>query len=426
MRNTGRKNSKSMVATAKELGKKKVIDSLANDAAEDTPSEQIKIVPIGKDGLELIIAGPTIRTVEEALKRAEIDLAIWDVVTQEVNSWECVGKIKQGQDASGRWRREKLWKQPLWQVKIKLQRKAPKPIQEAIKGLVEEFSKKPPALPKVKYSKSTKPYMLELSLFDVHLGKRCWGAEAGAGDYDLKIAELDYLAAVDDLLEKIQHYKIGKILMPLGSDFFQQNSWIAETARGTPVDSVDDRFQRVFQVGCRALEHAIKRCREVAPVHTLHIAGNHDPATSWYMCEWLNARFNGDKHVSFDNGPLFRKYQRWGISLLGFTHEALKNLPLIMAREQQEAWAEAKHFEWHVGHLHKKMETVYVAGDTYNGVRVAVLPSLSGTDRWHHEQGFVGGLRTAEAYLWGTDEGYVGHFSTIARTERARLGLKAA
>jgi hypothetical protein len=265
-----------MVATAKELGKKKVIDSLANDTAEDTPSERIKIIPIGKDGLELIIAGTTIHTAEEALKRAEIDLKIWDVVTQEVNSWECVGKIKQGQDSSGRWRQEKLWKQPLWQVKIKLQRRAPKVVQDGIKDLIAEFRKNPPKLPKITYKKETKPYMLELSLFDVHLGKRCWDPETGGGDYDLNIAEYDYLAAVEDLLDKVQGYKIGKIVFPIGSDFFQQNSWVAETARGTAVDSVDDRFTHVFRAGCRALAHALTRCREVAPVEVIHIPGNHD------------------------------------------------------------------------------------------------------------------------------------------------------
>lgn len=417
-----KQTSKSLATIAKKKGVQKEQEKALKS---DTASEQVTITQLGDDNLELIVVGHTVKTVDDAIKKGAIDLRLWKVIGQELKAWEVAGKMNTGQDENGRWKGEKLWKQPLWRVRVTLERRAPKGVQDGIEDLVAEFRKNPPPLPKITYKKESKPYLLELSLFDVHLGKRCWDAEAGGGDYDLKIAEYDYLAAVEDLLDKVKGYKIGKILFPLGSDFFQQNSWVAETARGTPVDSVDDRFQRVFQVGCRSLEHAIKRCREVAPVKTLHIPGNHDPATSWYMCEWLAARFGRDKHVTFDNEPKSRKYERWGSVLLGFTHEPLKDLPLIMAREQQAAWAEAKYFEWHVGHFHKKKERDYIAGDTYNGVRVAVLPSLSGTDRWHHDQGYIGNTRMAETYLWSEVDGPIGHFSTMARTERTRLGLQA-
>jgi len=168
------------------------------------------------------------------------------------------------------------------------------------------------------------------------------------------------------------------------------------------------------------------RCREIAPVEGIWIPGNHDAETSWYMSEWLAARFHGDKHVTLDNSPLGRKYRSWGTTLLGYTHQESKDLPLVMAREAQAAWATAQFFIWHVGHLHKKKETKYIAGDTYNGVRVEVLPSLSGTDKWHYDNHYIGNHRTAEAYLYGQETGDIGHWSTMARTERERLGIKSA
>ena len=47
--------------------------------------------------------------------------------------------------------------------------------------------------------------------------------------------------------------------------------------------------------------------------------------------------------------------------------------------------------------------------DTYGGVTVSVLPSLSGTDSWHYKKGYVKNNRAAEAYLWHHDDGYAGH-----------------
>ena len=44
------------------------------------------------------------------------------------------------------------------------------------------------------------------------------------------------------------------------------------------------------------------------------------------------------------------------------------------------------------------------------GTIIRILPSLSGTDAWHHEKGFVGNTRAAQAYAWGKETGYKGHF----------------
>jgi len=82
-----------------------------------------------------------------------------------------------------------------------------------------------------------------------------------------------------------------------------------------------------------------------------------------------------------------------------------------MASEAPDAWAKSKHREIHVGHFHKRKQTQYLAGDTFGGVTVRVLPSLSGTDAWHFSKGYVKGLRAAEAYLWSKRGGYTGHLS---------------
>ncbi len=373
------------------------------------PKFQVRVL---HDDIEIISVGDSIRTVEDALAKAEIDLRLWEIAETTINSWEVAGKIHAGQDRAGHWKPQKLWHHPLWQVKVKLRRRAPKAIQEAIKDLLKEVVS--PAKKPVRRKRSAnRDYLLEVVLFDAHFGKLCWGMETGE-NYDLDVAEHDYVQAIDDLLTTVSHLPVEKIIFPLGNDFFHVNNWLNTTARGTNVDAVDDRFQKVFRVGCKAVRHAIDACREVAPVEALWVPGNHDPETSWYMCEWLSAFFRNDPEVEFDNGPEGRKYRQHGKVLLAYTHGdeiKLDRLPLLMAAEQPTLWADTKYRAWRCGHFHKKAQTDYVAGDTFNGVKVDILPSISGTDSWHYKKGFVKNVRTAEAYLWSRSKGYVGHFS---------------
>jgi len=93
----------------------------------------------------------------------------------------------------------------------------------------------------------------------------------------------------------------------------------------------------------------------------------------------------------------------------------IKDLPLIMAQEKSEAWSRTKHKEWHIGHVHKRKESNFIAGDTFNGVHVRVIPSLTGTDAWHYQHGYTKNEKMAESFLWDYEEGCVGIFKTYSK-----------
>lgn len=365
--------------------------------------------------------GDAVRTAAEAVRKAGIDLREWEVVEQTVNSWPTAMKIRRGEFDTP----EQVWN---WQVKLKLKRRAPKPIFDGIRELLAELRKSPPVLPRVAAVTRKEPHLLELGLYDAHFGKLCWGLQTGE-NYDLRIAQYDYMHAVDDLLELCKGAEVEKIILPVGNDFFNADNWIGTTARGTRVDCVDDRFQKVFKVGCEALTHAIRRCREIATVECLWIPGNHDVSTSWHLLTWLSAYFSKDSRVSFDDGPAQRKYRQYGVSLLGYTHGdqvKFQKLANLMPVEAKKEWSDTIYHAWRVGHFHKRQQWEFNAGDTFNGIRVDVLSSLSGTDAWHYEQGYVGNVRAAEAFLWSKRNGYVGHFSAAARTQREQWKKEGA
>jgi len=379
-----------------------------------TETEDRIQVTDSKDSKTVWSVGTEVRTVEDAIQKAEIDLEIWEVVESTVNSWPTAMKLKTTSGKDTEETPHQVWN---WQIKVKLRRRAPKPIQDAIKDLVSRLYESPLKIPSIKYKEKSQPHLLEVSLFDAHFGKICHAAVAGH-DYDLDIARRIYTQAGEDLLSKCSGFNVDQILIPLGNDFFQADNWGGTTQKGTSVSVVDNLFQDVFRTGCQAVQDLILLCCAVAPVKLIWIPGNHDPSTSWYMTEYLRAVFSADKSVTVDNSASPRKYISYGTNLIGFTHgneEKHRELPMIMATEVPALFAKSKCREVHLGHFHKARQTVHMSLDEHQGVRVRVLPSLSGTDSWHHAKGYVQNRRAAEAYLWGLDEGLTGTFSSSVK-----------
>jgi len=345
-----------------------------------------------------------IMTLEQALANAQVDLTTWQVDRHVINKWEVGMK-----DPDGRG----VLVEPLFQVKVWLKRKTQTPLEVALREITSKLRRNPLRHPPIIHGDLTDPHCLEISLYDHHFGKLAWDKETG-NDYDVDIAERIYMEAVVDLLAKASGFPVSEILFPVGQDFLHVNNAEFTTAKGTSQD-VDSRLPRIMKTAAKAVIWALDRCREVAPVRVIWVPGNHDPLTSFFFCWYLEAYFKGCPEVTIDVSETARKYHRYGVNLLGFTHgneEAHRDLPTIMAAERKQDWAECFQYEWHVGHLHKRKETRYSAGDTFGGVGVRVLPSLSGTDAWHYKKGYVGGNRAAEAYLWSLTRGYSGHFSS--------------
>lgn len=346
----------------------------------------------------------TVRTVEDALRKGNIDVNVWEVYKSTINSWEVC--IKQ-QD----WTPKVV---QLWQVKVDLKRKVAKIYEDAANGLIERMKKHSPKYPKIIRKRNVKDqHLLEISLFDVHFGKLAWSGETN-NNYDLKIAESLYHKAIDDLINKSSGYNISQIVFPIGQDFFHIDNPTKTTVNGTPQD-VDSRYSKLFEVGVMACVKAIDKIMQLAPVHVLYVPGNHDRTAAWHLCSNLSAWYRLTSDVHVDSTPTLRKYFQYGVNLIGFTHgdeEPHRDLPTIMASEVPQMWADTKFREIHIGHFHKKKEMTHKTVDQYGPIVVRILPSLSATDSWHYMKGYLATRRAAEAYLWSKELGYSGHFSS--------------
>ncbi len=384
------------------------------EAQDKPPKKGLLIEGSGdENALHINSVDDKVKTVADALKKAEVDLDIWEVERFSINSWE-VGMKLTTRNEKGAVLTERPKVLPLWQVKVWIRRKVPKIFTDAADGLQKRMAKWAPKYPKVARLKQVQnPHMLEVSVFDAHFGKLAWEMETGQNS-DIQATELFYAHAIEDLLRKSSSFNIEEIIFPLGQDFFHIDNPSRTTVNGT-VQDVDTRYTKMFEVGTMACVRAIDRLMQIAPVKVLYVPGNHDRTVSWHLVSNLAAWYRNTNDVSVDARPTLRKYIQYGINLIGFTHgneEAHRDLPNIMASEVPDLWAATKFRQWHLGHFHKKKEMAYRTADSYGPVEVRILPSLSATDAWHAMKGYNAYRRSAEAYVWSKSDGYSGHFSS--------------
>ena len=361
-----------------------------------------------------------IKTLDQLLKACEVDLSTWRVKDHIINKWDVTS-----------WKSGKPETRQNFQVKARLER-----VQEMVDtvNVAEVFADmikdyEPPMLnittPNLfsDLAVDADEYnLLEISIFDLHMGKLAWGGETGE-NYDTKIARARFLEAIEKLLKRAAPFNISKILFPVGNDFFNSDTILNTTTKGTPQDE-DLRWQKTFQVGVTLLVDAINMLKQTGvPVDVVVIPGNHDFERSFYMGSFLEAWFRSDKQVYVNNHASPRKYYRFGKVLLGLTHgseEKESSLPMLMASDiaSKPHWSETTYHEWHLGHQHRKKNVNYKVYDnkstTLNedlGVIVRYLSSLTGTEEWHHKKGYVGQIKAADAFIWNDESGMIAHLN---------------
>ena len=253
---------------------------------------------------------------------------------------------------------------------------------------------------------------MEISIFDLHFGKLTWDEETGQ-NYDIKIAKELFLSCLAQLLEQSRNYEVERILFPIGNDFFNVDNKENTTTAGTPQDE-DTRWKKTFTRGRQLIVEAIDTLRQIAPVDVIVVPGNHDAERSFYLGDAIECWYHSCPDVTVNNTAKVRKYYQYGNCLIGFTHgrdEKTFELPMIMATEASTMWAHTKFREWHLGEIHHKKEIKWISTEEFKGTTVRFLRSITSTDAWHFQQGYVNNLRAGEGFVWDKDNGLVCQFT---------------
>ena len=242
-------------------------------------------------------------------------------------------------------------------------------------------------------------YMLEIPIQDVHFGKLSFSEDV-AEPYNYNLAKERFAYVINDIIEQVKTMPIEKIIFPIGNDYLHIDNIQGNTTAGTRQVS-DLSPQLMFKYGLECLIENINNLSEIAPVEVFCVNGNHDFLSSYHLICALECYYHNNENVIVNTDTSPRKYIEFGNVLVGFAHgdKERNRIDGIMQVEAREAWGRTKYHEMHMGHLHSEQtkET--------NGIIFRNLSSFTGTDNWHHQNGYVGAVKKCQSFLWDKKKG---------------------
>lgn len=281
-----------------------------------------------------------------------------------------------------------------------------KPNQKSVEDLKAELisgmKKHSPNYKKIVRKKQSDPHLLVLDPADIHIGKLASEYET-KDKYNNNIAVKRVLEGVDVLLNRAVMFNIEKIVLIIGNDILHTDTTKKTTTSGTQQDTDGQWFDN-FLIAKSLYVDIIEKLIKVSDVHVIHNPSNHDYMSGWYLAQTIEAWFSKSKNVTFDTSISHRKAYVYHDNLIGSTHgDGAKNhdLPLLMAQEFKQEWAKTKHRYIYTHHVHHKTSKDYI------GVTVESSRSASGTDSWHHRNGYQHAVKAIEAYIHNPKMGQI-------------------
>lgn len=250
-------------------------------------------------------------------------------------------------------------------------------------------------------------YLLVVDPCDIHINKLADAYEVGE-EYNSQIAVQRVKEGVEGIIEKTKGFPIDKILFIAGNDILNIDTPKKTTTAGT-IQDTDVNWYRGFLMAKEVYIDVIKRLLEISDVHFIHNPSNHDFLQSWFLADIIQTYFKDCKNISFDCNLQHRKYFTYGSNLIGSTHgdgAKIADLPLLMAHEAKD-WSSCKHKYIYTHHVHHK------SSKDYMGVNVEAMRSASGTDGWHHRNGYLHAPKAIEGFLHSKEHGQIARITHI-------------
>jgi hypothetical protein len=264
-----------------------------------------------------------------------------------------------------------------------------------------------PKRKEINVSENGHSHLLVIDPADIHIGKLASSFETG-DEYSVETAMARVILGIKGIVSKAQGFNIDKIAFMAGNDILHIDTPKRTTTSGTPQDTDGmwyDNFRKAFALYIAAIDYL----SEIAPVFYIHNPSNHDFQSGFFLSQAVEAYFHNNKNVTFDCSMRHRKYFVYGENLIGTTHgdgAKVQDLPLLMAHESPD-WSSTKHRYIYTHHIHHKMAKDYM------GVCVESLRSPSGSDGWHHRNGYQHAPKAIEGFIHHKEFGQVARLTHI-------------
>lgn len=375
---------KSLSNTMYDIDKAKLSYKSESSINKDGTLTSDKLIAIKEDEL---------KNPNSLLNAHGFDVKEWELVSARNNIWNVYSK----QDGIQELYSSKIVVKPRTEISLE-------EIKEFYNDLINTYSS-----PIVKKYENKNGLLFELPIVDLHLGKFST-SDIVKDEYNTQIARDCFNKVIDTCISRLRGINIEKIIFPIGNDFFHFDTVSTTTTGGTPQDT-DMKHQTLFKSGVLLLIDGItKLSNELkAPIEVFCVQGNHDFMTSYHAVMSLWCYFHNNENVIVDLSTSPRKYIEFGNCLIGYSHgeKEKKRIEKIMQVEAAESWGRTKFREFHLGHLHSEQ----VSED--GGVIIRNLSSVTGTDAWHHNSGYIGAIRKCTCFLWDKDNGLDSTFNVV-------------
>jgi hypothetical protein len=255
--------------------------------------------------------------------------------------------------------------------------------------------------------KSTDTHLLVIDIADLHIGKLATAFETGE-DYNSQIAVKRAKDGLQGILNKAKGFDIDKILFVAGNDILHTDNTRRTTTGGTPQDT-DGMWYDNFIMAKNLYIELLEKLMSFADVEVVYNPSNHDYTHGFFLMQLIEAHFSKSS-IRFNVDLKHRKAFKYGNNLIGTTHgdgAKIENLPLLLATEFPILWSETKHRYIYSHHIHHKTSKDFI------GVTFETLRSPSGSDSWHHKNGYTGVPRAVEGYVHHKEFGQIARLTHI-------------
>lgn len=271
--------------------------------------------------------------------------------------------------------------------------------EEAIKALSERIPREKPTTP-------PRSILADLAncyvITDYHIGMLSWQEETGE-DWDIKIAEDLLVSWFAAAIQSAPQASVG-ILAQLG-DLLHWDGLDAVTPTSRHLLDADTRFQKLVRVTIRTIRRVISMLlQKHQTVHVIMAEGNHDPASSIWLREWLHALYENEPRVVVDLSPDPYYCYEHGSTSLFFHHghkRKVSDIDDVFAAKFREVFGRTKHSYAHMGHLH------HVEVKESNLMIVEQHRTLAAKDAYASRGGWMAG-RDAKCITYHKQYGEVG------------------
>lgn len=316
---------------------------------------------------------------KDILKEFNLDIKEWQIEKLNYSLWDSPNKDK--------------GTIPLYSVKCQFKKRDKLDYDvEELKNVIDSCFDKVDFIRPVLNKRDNIENMILIDIADLHLNKF-------SDDYDMEMAKTRFNDAIDTFLNETS---AEECIFIIGEDYFNIDTINKTTTKGTPQDTEVDVY-KMFDFGLKLMIETLHTLSVFFDkVNVILIQGNHDKLLSYMLVKALE-HYNFEKgNIVFNSEIKSRKYIEYGNSLIGLGHldtENKKQKQFLMQNEVKEMYGKSKYNYFISGHLHN------YSVEEIGGVQYIRLPSLSGSDNWHNEMGYITQTKSAIAIEFNKDRG---------------------